>query len=162
MKSNEWRPGHVLVNEFEADQAIITLPLGVLKAKAISLGAYSYVPVGAITAPIRLAEPVADTLFFAGEATNSDGHSGTVHGAIATGYRAADELLGCRPASSSLRPPSGHFIDRLHQGAQSEENQKEINQTADEGKIDGDEDWYQTRQQDDTGCRVLAVLAGKQ
>jgi monoamine oxidase len=210
----EWRPGHVRVNEFEADQAIITLPLGVLQARVVrfipdleekrsaahemvmghvvkaifcfqepfweehgipnlsflhargekfptwwttrpiatpilvgwaggppaeelsfksddairgaaigslanalkirpsrlerqvtasfvcdwqadpfSLGAYSYVPVGAITAPIRLAEPVADTLFFAGEATNSDGHSGTVHGAITTGYRAADELL---------------------------------------------------------------------
>jgi monoamine oxidase len=58
-----------------------------------SLGAYSYVPVGAITAPIQLAEPVSDTLFFAGEATNSDGASGTVHGAIATGYRAADEVL---------------------------------------------------------------------
>jgi monoamine oxidase len=210
----EWRPGHVRVNEFEADHAIITLPLGVLQARAVrfvpdleekrtaakemvmghvvkailcfqepfweergitnlsflhargekfptwwttrpivtpiligwaggppaeelsfksddairsaairslanalkmrpsnletqvtasflydwqtdplSLGAYSYVPVGAITAPIRLAEPVADTLFFAGEATDGDGHSATVHGAIRTGYRAADELL---------------------------------------------------------------------
>jgi monoamine oxidase len=58
-----------------------------------SLGAYSYVPVGAITAPMTLGEPVANTLFFAGEATNSDGDSGTMHGAIATGYRAADELL---------------------------------------------------------------------
>jgi monoamine oxidase len=59
-----------------------------------SLGAYSYVPVGGITASIGLARPVADTLFFAGEATNSDGNSGTMHGAIATGYRAAEELLG--------------------------------------------------------------------
>src|SRR5439155_4820603 len=58
-----------------------------------SRGAYSYVPAGAITAPIVLAEPVANTLFFAGEATNSDGDAGTMHGAIATGYRAADELL---------------------------------------------------------------------
>jgi len=40
-----------------------------------------------------LARPVVDTLFFAGEATNSDGNSGTMHGAIATGYRAAEELL---------------------------------------------------------------------
>ena len=63
------------------------------QADPFSLGAYSYIPVGAITAPIRLAEPVADTLFFAGEATNSDGASGTVHGAIATGYRAAEEIL---------------------------------------------------------------------
>ncbi|HLH30223.1 MAG TPA: NAD(P)/FAD-dependent oxidoreductase [Terriglobia bacterium] len=58
-----------------------------------SRGAYSYIPVGAITAPMVLAEPVANTLFFAGEATNSEGISATMHGAIATGYRAADELL---------------------------------------------------------------------
>src|SRR5207248_1982605 len=58
-----------------------------------SLGAYSYVPVGAITAPIRLAEPVANTWFFAGEATNSDGNAATMHGAIATRYRAAENLL---------------------------------------------------------------------
>ena len=64
------------------------------QADPFTLGAYSYVPTGAITAPMRLAEPVADTLFFAGEATNSDGHSATVHGAIATGYRAAAELSG--------------------------------------------------------------------
>jgi monoamine oxidase len=58
-----------------------------------SVGAYSYVPVGAISAPDVLAEPIADTLYFAGEATNGDGNSGTMHGAIATGYRAAAEVL---------------------------------------------------------------------
>src|SRR5262249_8433545 len=63
------------------------------QADPFSFGAYSYVPVGAITAPMGLAEPVADTLFFAGEATDSDGNSGTMHGAIASGYRAACELL---------------------------------------------------------------------
>jgi monoamine oxidase len=63
------------------------------QADRFSLGAYSYVPKGAITAPLRLGEPVADTLFFAGEATNADGLSATVHGAISTGYRAAAELL---------------------------------------------------------------------
>jgi len=40
-----------------------------------------------------LAEPVVDTLFFAGEATNAQGHSGTVHGALATGIRAAREVI---------------------------------------------------------------------
>ena len=63
------------------------------QADPFSRGAYSYVPVGAITAPMTLARPVADTLFFAGEATDSDGNAATMHGAIATGYRAADELL---------------------------------------------------------------------
>jgi monoamine oxidase len=63
------------------------------RSEPFSLGAYSYVPVDAITASVALAEPVANTLFFAGEATNSDGNAGTMHGAIASGYRAADELL---------------------------------------------------------------------
>jgi len=61
-----------------------------------SAGAYSYVPVGAVTAALQLAEPVANTLFCAGEATNADGAAGTVHGAIATGLRAAGELLSSR------------------------------------------------------------------
>jgi monoamine oxidase len=56
-------------------------------------GAYSYVTVDGMNAVRTLAAPIADTLFFAGEATNSDGHTGTVHGAIATGQRAARELL---------------------------------------------------------------------
>ena len=58
-----------------------------------SRGAYSYAAVGGVGAARKLAEPVAGTLFFAGEATNSDGYNGTVHGAIATGLRAAKQLL---------------------------------------------------------------------
>jgi monoamine oxidase len=58
-----------------------------------SRGAYSYAKVGGIDAPLHLAEPVAGTLFFAGEATDVSGHSGTVHGAIASGRRAAQEIL---------------------------------------------------------------------
>jgi monoamine oxidase len=57
-------------------------------------GSYSYVGVGGEGAQAELAAPMADTLFFAGEATNSEGHHGTVHGAIATGERAAREILG--------------------------------------------------------------------
>jgi monoamine oxidase len=40
-----------------------------------------------------LAEPVAETLFFAGEATHHEGENGTVAGAIASGRRAAAEVL---------------------------------------------------------------------
>ena len=58
-----------------------------------SRGAYSYLPVGGVEAQKELARPVEGTLFFAGEATNTDGHNGTVHGAIATGRRAARELM---------------------------------------------------------------------
>jgi monoamine oxidase len=55
-------------------------------------GAYAYLPVGGLEAQKQLAQPVDDTLFFAGEAT-SVGHIGTVHGAIETGRRAAKEIL---------------------------------------------------------------------
>lgn len=58
-----------------------------------SLGAYSYAVCGSADAALKLAKPVAGKLFFAGEATNSDGEAGTVHGAIQTGVRAADEYL---------------------------------------------------------------------
>jgi monoamine oxidase len=57
-------------------------------------GAYSYVPVNGLPAREALAKPVEDTLFFAGEATELNGHGGTVHGAIASGVRAAE--LVCR------------------------------------------------------------------
>jgi monoamine oxidase len=61
-------------------------------ADPFSQGAYSYVPVHELKTPSELAEPVDGTLFFAGEATH-DRLSGTVAGALASGYRAADEVL---------------------------------------------------------------------
>jgi len=63
------------------------------QADPFSRGAYSYAAVGGMNAAQALAAPVANTLYFAGEATNGDGYNGTVHGAIATGLRAAKELL---------------------------------------------------------------------
>lgn len=56
-------------------------------------GAYSYSPVGMGDARAALAAPLEQTLFFAGEATLTDGHLATVHGAIESGRRAAQELL---------------------------------------------------------------------
>ena len=56
-------------------------------------GAYSWIPVGALDAPAALAAPVAGRLFFAGEATDLIGDPGTVHGAMATGERAAGEIV---------------------------------------------------------------------
>ncbi|HXY50686.1 MAG TPA: NAD(P)/FAD-dependent oxidoreductase [Terriglobales bacterium] len=56
-------------------------------------GAYSYPRVGGVEAGCRLAAAVENTLFFAGEATDCRGHNGTVHGAIASGQRAATNLL---------------------------------------------------------------------
>jgi monoamine oxidase len=62
-------------------------------ADPFSRGAYSYVPAGALPARAALAEPVSETLYFAGEATDLAGHSATVHGAIAPGPRAARKIL---------------------------------------------------------------------
>lgn len=58
-----------------------------------SRGAYSYGKVGADGAQEALGRPIENTLFFAGEATDTSGHNGTVHGAIASGYRAAEDVL---------------------------------------------------------------------
>ena len=58
-----------------------------------SRGAYSYPKVGGLAAAKALAEPIEDTIFFAGEATNSSGASGTVHAAIESGISAARRLL---------------------------------------------------------------------
>jgi monoamine oxidase len=51
---------------------------------------------GGIGAQQELARPIADRLFFAGEATESDGHHATVHGAFSSGVRVAEEILKLR------------------------------------------------------------------
>ena len=58
-----------------------------------SRGAYSYGGVGADDAQRTLGSPVDNILFFAGEATDTSGYNGTVHGAILSGHRAAEEIL---------------------------------------------------------------------
>jgi len=58
-----------------------------------TLGAYSYVPAGALDASARMSRPVQGTLFFAGEHTDVSGHWGTVHGALGSGERAARQVL---------------------------------------------------------------------
>jgi monoamine oxidase len=58
-----------------------------------SCGAYSYVGVGHNgTARRTLAAPLDDTLFFAGEATDTEGEAATVTGALQSGARAAHEV----------------------------------------------------------------------
>ncbi len=66
-------------------------------------GAYSYVAVGGGDARAALAAPVDDTLFFAGEATSTDGQGGTVNGALETGERAAAEAA--RSLGAKARQP---------------------------------------------------------
>jgi len=58
-------------------------------------GAYSWVPVGALEASAAMCEPLDQTLFFAGEHTDTTGHWGTVHAALRSGMRAAQQVLAC-------------------------------------------------------------------
>lgn len=76
-------------------------PVGTVASTSVHLwpqdpfarGAYSFLPVGVGPEERQaLAEPVGRTLYFAGEATEWHGDSATIHGAIATGLRAAAEV----------------------------------------------------------------------
>jgi monoamine oxidase len=66
------------------------------QADPYARGGYSYVKVGGSGAREKLAEPLEETLYFAGEATDTE-QSGTVGGALASGLRAAREILGTEP-----------------------------------------------------------------
>ncbi len=62
-------------------------------ADPFSRGAYTYVRVGGLEAQRRFHLPVEDTIYFAGEAADPDGYWSTVHGAMASGERAARLIL---------------------------------------------------------------------
>jgi monoamine oxidase len=57
-------------------------------------GAYSFTTAGLESGPAQLAEPVAGTIYFAGEATSEV--LGTVHGALESGVQAARALIKSR------------------------------------------------------------------
>lgn len=60
-------------------------------------GLYSYPTIHTTEADrSNLAAPLDGKIFFAGEATDTAGHSGTVHGAMATGRRAAKEIIAAQ------------------------------------------------------------------
>jgi monoamine oxidase len=78
-------------------------------ADPFSRGAYSYTRVGGSTAAERLARPLGDRLFFAGEATDAQ-YEGTVGGALISGERAARQVLARirdEVTASSSAAPSG-------------------------------------------------------
>ncbi|HLI77151.1 MAG TPA: NAD(P)/FAD-dependent oxidoreductase, partial [Acidobacteriaceae bacterium] len=86
--------------------AAFALPEEVIRAALVSThtydwsadpsakGAYSYVVAGALDAPEAMTIPEADTLFFAGEHTDTTGNWGTVHAAFGSGLRAAGQIAG--------------------------------------------------------------------
>jgi monoamine oxidase len=69
-----------------------------------SRGAYSFTPVRMMGMSERLGAAVGNTLFFAGEATAPDGEQGTVHAALGSGQRVAEEILAS--LTSSRQPPA--------------------------------------------------------
>jgi monoamine oxidase len=75
------------------ESEIVTSYLHDWQADPFARGAYSYVPPGCVNDLTTLGQQVEDTLFFAGEATHDGGRNATVDGAIATGRRAAEEVL---------------------------------------------------------------------
>lgn len=92
---------------------IFSLPLAYLRGQLVCCathdwqtdplicGAYSYVPAGALDAVLKMATPVKETLYFAGEHTDVTGHWGTVHAAMRSGIRAARQVLASNRAGST-------------------------------------------------------------
>jgi monoamine oxidase len=76
----------------------------------LSCGAYSYVPAGALDAVLKMATPARETLYFAGEHTDTTGHWGTVHAAMRSGIRAAQQIL------ASMKPRAVEVTGSAKQG----------------------------------------------
>ena len=66
------------------------------QADPFACGAYSFVTVGGSAARRTLAKSLQDTLFFAGEAADTQGEAATVAGALQSGEHAANKILGKR------------------------------------------------------------------
>ncbi|WP_317890428.1 flavin monoamine oxidase family protein [Granulicella paludicola] len=62
-------------------------------ADEFARGAYSYVPVGGLDASREMARPEAGTMFFAGEHTDVTANWGTVHAAVRSGLRVAEQVI---------------------------------------------------------------------
>ena len=80
------------VREFFPDARLADAIVQDWRQDPYSRGGYSYVLVGGQGARDQLAEPLAATLYFAGEATDTE-EAGTVAGALRSGMRAAREVL---------------------------------------------------------------------
>ncbi len=77
----------------EVEDELDALSIADWTADPLARGGYAVFPVGSAFASRALAEPVAGTLFFAGEATAGLADAGTVEGAIRSGERAAREVV---------------------------------------------------------------------
>jgi monoamine oxidase len=119
-------PGSAAFDQFTREQVgdaackelatIFALPLDLLRSQLICCathdwqadplicGAYSYVPAGALDAVLKMATPVHQTLYFAGEHTDITGHWGTVHAAMRSGIRAARQVLNAVKTQAPQAP----------------------------------------------------------
>lgn len=81
------------LSPLELDSLVLWSGLHDWQGDPLARGAYSFPLVGALGGHEQVARPVEGTLFFAGEATPTDGTDATVEGAIRSGWRAADEVI---------------------------------------------------------------------
>jgi hypothetical protein len=88
------------LSESELRERLVSAHCHDWQADPYARGAYSYVAAGGLDASELMIRPYAESLFFAGEHTDIEGHWGTVHAALNSGLRAARQLLQTR---SSLR-----------------------------------------------------------
>lgn len=77
-------------------------------------GAYSFVETGGVEAAQLLEKPFKKKLFFAGEATISGPARGTVHGAIQSGRRAANDIIKTLETKASDEPRKTSKSRPLH------------------------------------------------
>ena len=77
----------------ELEGLLISAHLHSWNTDELAMSAYSYVRAGGLNNARRLSTSVMETLFFAGEHTDTTGHWGTVHGAMRSGIRAARQIL---------------------------------------------------------------------
>jgi monoamine oxidase len=84
--------GHLGISRRRVESRVLDTWLHDWDGDPFARGAYSYALVGGAEAAKTLARPVEGTLFFAGEATDAEGRTGTVEGALATGLRAARQV----------------------------------------------------------------------
>jgi monoamine oxidase len=86
-------PAALGLSREQVDEALISAHTHDWHGDPDSLGAYSWVPVGGVDASVEMSVPVDDTLYFAGEHTDTTGHWGTVHAALRSGLRAGQQVV---------------------------------------------------------------------
>jgi monoamine oxidase len=83
---------HSLESIFGRQGELVAIHAHDWQADPYARGAYSYVMVSGEGAREALQAPLDDTLYFAGEATDTQGEAGTVAGALQSGLLAARQL----------------------------------------------------------------------